>query len=259
MTNVLINTVLLEKNRWREARNPSLEVSEWLSRFHVDGFTGIELWENHVLKASNQEIRRLEQSKLPVQVYNSYVRFDDGYETERLQAAKMIQRLQPQSVKFNLGNNTKEIDTYLKNLEYWASQLPSECQLLCECHPGTIMEDPRMAKDIFTELNNSKYKAIIHPFHKNTDLQAWFDYVGARISHAHVSVFDNGTFFTLEERSPFVRNRFDQLKRNGFKGSYSIEFTSGVATERESIELVYQHAVQDKDFLIKLHNVGQRS
>ena len=54
-------SILLEPNRWKPGRPPSIRVSEWSARAAAAGFDGWELWENHYRLAEPDEQRRLEQ------------------------------------------------------------------------------------------------------------------------------------------------------------------------------------------------------
>ena len=69
---IYIGTVGLDRTRWG-SRQPSIMVSDWLSRFKADGFDGVELWEFHFARADEREQERLVAEAAPVAVYNSYV------------------------------------------------------------------------------------------------------------------------------------------------------------------------------------------
>ncbi|MGP4108128.1 sugar phosphate isomerase/epimerase family protein [Virgibacillus sp. L01] len=248
MTRLLINTVLLEKNRWGPGRTPTILASKWLETFWENDFDGVELWENHALKASNKEVQLLKQSRLPLEVFNSYVRFDDQFEEERKLTAEMINQLGAKKVKFNIGPDQSLQETYIKNVLKWKDMLPAGCKLLCECHHGTVMEDPKKAKEIFDKLNSDQFGLIIHPFH-DVNLELWFSYFGPSIIHAHVSLYKNGDFQLLEKQSELVKERIRILKEVGFKGTYSLEFTEGVRSEGETPQLLYENALRDSKFL----------
>ncbi|WP_167449452.1 sugar phosphate isomerase/epimerase family protein [Halobacillus trueperi] len=251
MSRFLMNTVMFERNRWEPGRNPSLRVSEWMGRMQSDGFDGIELWENHALKNSDEEVEALKDHSLPVEIYNSYVGFDDDQEKERAEAAAMIRRLHPKQVKFNFGDSEASLDVYIRNLKDWKEQLPENCDLLCECHPGTVMEDPNTAREVIEQLGTADVKAIIHPFHEQLNLNGWFDHLGEKIVHAHVSLFKNHAFHALEEESDFVHERLQILKERHYQGSFSMEFTKGVAEADETPQEIYAHAVKDFSYLKK--------
>ena len=67
-------------NRWGAIspdRSPTLTTSEWLTQAAEAGFDGAELWENHAMLASEDELRALRGSRLPLSIWSSYASFDD--------------------------------------------------------------------------------------------------------------------------------------------------------------------------------------
>ncbi|MFZ4453104.1 sugar phosphate isomerase/epimerase family protein [Salibacterium aidingense] len=250
MADIFINTVLLEKNRWEPGRPSSLRISEWMEDFQRHGFRGVEIWENHALQASETEVRQVIESPLPIEIYNSYISLEDEYEKERKAAAAMIHRLGVKRVKFNFGASVSQKEEYMKNLLHFKSLLPQDCELLCECHPGTILEEPAEAEKVFKELALERLGAIIHPFHVETDPGLWLQHLGSAVTHAHISLFDGGTFFQLKKRPEFVKERIRIMKEAGFGGTLSLEFTEGTASVEETPEKLYQHALEDLAFLL---------
>ncbi|WLR49096.1 TIM barrel protein [Halobacillus litoralis] len=251
MSRFFINTVLLEKNRWEPGRNPSLRVSDWMGRMQSDGFDGIELWENHAMKNSEEEVEALKDHPLPIEIFNSYVGFDDDQEKERAEAAAMIRRLHPKRVKFNFGNSKASLNVYIRNFNDWKDQLPEDCELLCECHPGTVMEDPSTARELLEQLESVGVKAITHPFHEQVNLNDWFNYLGDKIVHAHVSLFKDHAFHSLEDEPDLIHERLQILKERRYRGTFSMEFTKGVAEASETLQEIYAHAVKDFSYLKK--------
>ncbi len=241
---IFIGTVLLEKNRWK-SRIPSLLVSEWAERFRNDGFDGIELWENHVLLNSPEEIDALKNSGFPIAVYNSYVTFDDEGAEKRARAADAACRLGAKAVKYNFGDDISLRDTYIKNLKDWVSKLPSDCRILCECHANTIMEDPVFAAEVFRELGEDRYQAIVHGMIDPSDLEKWFVHLGKTITHVHVAGMKDGKYIRLRKIQERLKENLKIMRDAGFSGSFTLEFTEGCATPGENIEDVYNSALDD--------------
>src|SRR5215469_3771374 len=138
---VALGTIALELNRW-STKMPSYRVSEWLPKIKNVGFDGLELWENHVLKAEG-ELQKIKAFGMPITVYNTYAGFTDSKEdTEnRTKAVQMIHELGAGAVKYNVGNDKEAFEQYRKNLIKFAENLPESCVTLCECHGGTLLED----------------------------------------------------------------------------------------------------------------------
>jgi sugar phosphate isomerase/epimerase len=247
-------SILLESNRWT-SRVPSYNVSDWIARFREAGFDGIELWENHALQASDEELRRIRESGFPVTVFNSYVSFGGNAEEQehRSLAARLIQFFDAPAVKFNVGKNPLELSGELERLKEWAAMLPMNCRLLCECHPGTSLEAPEASAKALAALPAERYAAIVHAPAEPAKLQAWFDALGGRIEHVHLQARgDDKRLLRLDSDGQQMQANIGVLRSNGFAGSFSIEFTEGVRAPVESTDEMFRNAVADLHFLRRL-------
>ena len=248
MSQFLIGTVLLEKNRWG-SRVPTFRVSEWLNRFAADGFDGIELWENHVLRAEG-ELALLENAVPPVAVYNMYADFADDSKPALAQAAENIRRLGATGVKFNFGSDAGKLAEYKQNLLAFADMLPADCVLLCEVHQGTVLEDVAVAAEFFKDLPADQFQIITHAFSGSAaDLQAQFDAFGSRISLVHVQHVKDNVRVRLDRDADFARECIRVLKANSFAGGFTLEFTEGTQASDENIEMLYENAKLDMQFI----------
>lgn len=248
---VYIGTILLERNRWAPGKRPSYRVSEWLGRFAEAGFDGMELWENHAALCPAEEIDALVESPFRVAVYNSYAGFDDSGGAERSRAAALAGRLRAAGIKFNLGKDPSLRETYLRNLRAWRSALPGNVRMLCECHGGTIMEDPVRAGEVLDELGDDSCQAIVTPFSCDLEeLRTWFERLGRSVTHAHVQMRgEDGRLVRLDRSPSFVKEALHVMREGGFDGTFTIEFTEGVGAEREDIEGLFRAAARDLSFL----------
>lgn len=240
---VYMGTVCLERNRW-ESRKPSYLVSDWLPRFEADGFDGVELWENHFLEADTAEQSRLVDAAAAIAVYNSYVGFSDDDAEARAKAVGAIALLKPGAVKYNFGGDVTRLAECRRNLLTWADQLPENCRLLCECHPGTVLERTRDAVAFFANLDPERFGIIVH---MNGDLdgaECWFSALGPRVQHVHVQLRgpENDPTVTVNRRR--LDASFAVPGAHGFKGSVALEFTRGVGRDEE-IETLYANACVD--------------
>jgi sugar phosphate isomerase/epimerase len=251
---IYMASILLESNRWT-SRVPSYNVSDWIARFREEGFDGIELWENHALKASDEELRLIRESGFPVAVFNSYVSFGESDEERehRSHAARLIQLFGATAVKFNVGKNPSELPAELDRLQEWAEILPASCRLLCECHPGTSLETPEAAAMALESLPAERFAAIVHAPVEPAKLQAWFDALGGRIAHVHLQARgEDKRLLRLDSDREQVRANVEVLRSNGFAGSFSIEFTEGIRAAVELPEQLYRNAVADLHFLKRI-------
>ena len=240
---VYMGTVCLERNRWG-TRQPSFRVSDWLARFAADGFDGIELWENHFLAADETERDRLVAGAAPVAVYNSYVSFEDGAGEWRGRAAEAVRRLSAQAVKFNLGADAARVGEYRSNLLAWAGSLPASCRLLCECHPGTVLEQAEAAAAFVAELDPARFGIIAHIAGNADAVGPWFAALGPRIAHLHVQLRAAESSPTVPAGRAALAACFAVARAHAFGGSATIEFTRGIGRD-ERIDAVYANACVD--------------
>lgn len=243
MRRVYLGTVCLERNRWG-SRQPSFRASEWIPRFMADGFDGVELWENHFLAADPEEQERLAASPLPVAVYSTYAAFEATHAATREAAAAAVVRLRAGAVKYNLGSDPSRTDEYRRSLLAWAAGLPPFCRLLCECHPGTVLDRPETAAAFLADLDPERFGGIAHMSGDPRPFESWFTILGARVMHVHVQFREPA----LDPATPAGREKwracFSVLRAYAFAGDLTIEFTRGIG-KGEDIETLYANARRD--------------
>lgn len=240
----LIGSVCLERNRWG-SRVPSFAVSDWLPRLKADGFDGVELWQFHYTAADDAERERLAQASTMLPIYNSYIGFDDAAADARAETTAIVTRLGATGIKYNLGGDREALDSYRRNLLAWESTLPASCRLLCECHPGSVLEDPVEAAAFFAGLDPERFGVIVHVGNADADsVTRWFDAHGSRIQHLHVQLRSAD----LDPATPAGKSVLDACLRvakdHGFAGSATLEFTRGIGRD-EDIEALYANACAD--------------
>jgi len=240
-----IATVCLERNRWG-TRVPSFAVSDWLDRFASDGFEGIELWEYHYTRADDAERRRL-VSASPIPIYNTYASFDDDAAEAREASAAAIVEIRASGVKYNVGRDASRLGENRRNLIAWSEAVPSTCRLLCECHPGTALENVDDAAAFFADLDPDRFGVIVHVAGDVSRVEPWLAAMGARVQHVHVQMRGPDTDPSVPaNRAPYVEC-FDALKAHDYSGTLAIEFSRGIGRD-EDMELVYGNACADLAF-----------
>lgn len=250
---IYIATVLLEANRWKREKIPTVKVSDWLERFEKAGFDGIELWENHAALADELELGRLRGARPPVRIFNTYASFSDEPDPRRERAVELSRSLGVRGVKFNVGRDPECMNRYIDNVLRWREGLPRDIVPLCECHPGTVLEEPGKAAEAFRVWAEAGIEAIIHAFNLAEErLRAWFRQLGGAITHVHVQVNRQGRMASLVQYRDEARETVRLLRDEGFQGSFSIEFTAGVGMPDENVEALFAAAVADLDLLREL-------
>jgi len=251
MAEILMGSILLDVNRWGNPKTPTYEVSAWEDRFREAGFDGVELWEYHATLCSDAERERLMGAPYLSTLYNIYSDFDDASAGGRQEAAEMIAKLGSRGVKFNVGKDPALKDEYLKNLRAWREAVPDSCTLLCECHPGTVVEEPEAAKSFFDELGVDGWEVMVHSFIPDQDvLKRWFDCMGDKVTHAHVQMRDaERNILRLDEDPERAQSSLKIMYDAGFSGSFTVEFAKGTREPGENIEDLWTAAAADLAFL----------
>jgi len=247
---VCFATVLLESNRWTPEKTPTFKVSEWADPIRDAGFAGLELWEYHATLADEQERDALVRLPLPVAIFNSYCTFDDAGAGGRRRAAELAGRFGAGGVKFNFGNEPARADEYIRNLLAWAEELPVGCRLLCECHGGTLLETPAQAARVLAPLSG-RVEIIVHAFAGERDvLREWLNRFGPAVTHVHVAGrVGNGPMLRLTDIADESRARLAMLAAAGYSGTWTEEFTGGVAQWPEDRRALLANAAGDLAFL----------
>lgn len=253
-TEIYIATVLLERNRWSKEKTPTFRVSEWAERFAAAGFDGIELWENHVALAPPEEVEALKAAPIPVRIFNTYATFGPEDDPRREQAAQFSRELGVRAIKFNVGGNAGLFDTYVEQVLAWRKELPDEITPLCECHPGTVLEEPEAAARAFEVWAEAGIGAMMHPFNLTPqEVRTWLRSLGPALTHAHVQLNRERRMQSLVPHREYVQEILQVMKEEGFTGTFSLEFTEGVGGgASEDMEQLFASACVDMELLRKL-------
>ncbi len=243
--NTYLSTVALEKNRW-SSRIPSLLVSDYLDRLTHDGFSGIELWENHYVLASKEEQKKICSFPGTI-IFNTYASFENGITDALKRLSDILHDLHVSGVKFNFGKNPEAESSQIETLLAFLPYLPENTTMLCECHPGTVAEKPENAKKLLDLLPADRFKAIVHLSPENGYNAKRFALYPERIIHLHCQLRHPGQQgrSRLDAYPGIASDRILALQSWGFRGSASIEFTE----DGNSPDETYLNCVRDCHFL----------
>ena len=158
-----------------------------------------------------------------------------------LAVAEAVQRLRATGVKYNFGPDPARRDVYLRHLRDWVALLDDDVRVVCECHGGSIGGDlPAMAAELLTELGAERYQATVHLGSDGGTLESWFKHLGPRIRHVHA-----GNHATKGRQ--FLDERLRMMFSHGFAGSFTVEFTHGIAPGSPPVDtaILYENALAD--------------
>jgi hypothetical protein len=244
---LLLGTIALEKERWNRASPPHLALAFWLPRIAATGFDGLELWERHFLEIPGE----LPGATVPVVILNGYTTWGatEADELARARTLSAVQALHPRAVKFNFGPPSADAQAEIAAIQAWASLLPQPTQLLCECHPRTLAEDPHQAARLLDQLGTvagCEPGAIIHFSSGSLEtLRHWLNHLGPRICHVHLAGRDHsGKLIALRNVKDHPQ-RFRILQQHPVSLSYTIEFAAGSCHRAETPEITWQAVCGD--------------
>ena len=253
---VFLASIALEPNRWKggDRRVPSFMVSRFNAPAKSAGFRGWELWEPHFFLADVAEKERLRESPLPIRIFNTYLRpgIDDKAEWEKVVEAITFLGEQVEGVKFNLGKADslspgEQIEAALD----WAEALPGNVRMLCENHPGTLLEEPAEADRAFQAWPSDRFGAILHPLAgEESHCSRWLEALPDRIEHLHWQARGpDNKLGPLADQGQKLDSAIAALRAAGFAGSQSIEFVEGTGQPGEAPESLFQAAAADQKIL----------
>ena len=237
MSRVLLGTILLEPNRWGAVdpgRRATIRLAEWLDRVAGAGFDGIELWEPHLVEADEGDARDVLHHPLGVDVFNSYVSFDDPDDHGREEAAAWVRRSGARGVKWNTGTDrdAAALDAYAARAARMSEQV-GEASLICECHDGTAADDPAVAARVLAAAGPSdRIQALVHTHNCPELLRARFDAYGDRITHVHINHLPVGQPPLADHREEFAAT-VTLLRELGFEGTWTLEFVHGIGRDHD--------------------------
>lgn len=186
-----------------------------------------------------------------MRIFNSYASFDAATESdvERSAVAVAACRLGASAIKFNVGNDPARRDAYRAAIDAFSVG----ARLLCECHPGTLLETPEAAAEFVALWPDAPFDVIIHPFLLGPEqITRWMSLFGRRVRHAHVQMRARGDerrFIALADDAGRARECLVVLAEGGFRGAFSLEFAKPTGRADDEPEALFAAACRDLDFL----------
>lgn len=250
---VYLGTIALEPNRWG-SRTPSIDTPRWIEHAAAHGFSGVELWGPHYDKADPSTRERIDSLQSSVAVFNTYLLPETGNDAAWQSCAETCRRLQVRALKFNFGADEARSAEYVDVLDRVKKMFPPSVSFFCECHPGTIAEQPELALSLLSRPGLEDVQIICHPFLIGAPkLERWLEAFGSRVAHMHVQLRDDErAVIRLCDKRPYLQSQAELLARYGFHGSWTIEFVHGTGTENDQPDYLFAQSCEDRDLLVAL-------
>jgi len=257
---VILSSLLLEKNR-ANGKGPSLLVSEWMEEAGEAGFTGLEIWINHLLFSSRSEWDLIREhaadSDLPIAALAAALPLDGSDKSQRLRDSilEACEYFRPDALKLSIADLRS--DDALGFLKDWSRDVPRDTLLLVDGGEGISAEALAHAHSV---LGDSRFKGVLRPFlFAPKELEAAFDSAGGFIGNLGVQARKGGQRILLEENADDHLKIITLLRGRRFTGTWTLESTKGAGLPGENIEKMFDNAEKDLNFLVEAQAKNARN
>ena len=249
---IYLSTMLLEKNR-SNGKGPSLLVSDWMEPISEAGFTGLEIWMNHLMFSSRSEWELIRERGLEADLTSALITcalpIDASDKSQRLRDTilEACDYFHPEGLKILTSGKDEALD-FLKT---WSRDVPREIGLFYDCRVGeTGVADLERARNA---LGGGRFRAVLHPFLLSPKefedaLRASGDFIG----NLGVQAKKDGKWVLLSENKDESLKIIAASRRGGYKGTWSLEYTKGAGQAGEDIDDMFDHSEADLNFLTEI-------
>ena len=252
ITPVYLSTFLLEKNRWN-GKGPSLLVSDWVEPIAEAGFRGMEIWFPHLLFSSRSEWESIREKSaeadIPVAFLYAQLPTDSSEKSHRqrdtlLEAADYFA---PQGLKITVAEGGKKFEEQVIFLAEWSRDLPREVQLV---NVFDHREPDSGEIDHLRQKLGSKFRSSLNPFAiKQKGVENLFREIGDSLINFDVRILSHGEHQALRDAEEACKNVVSLARQFDFTGSWTLSTTAGVGMPGEDIDMLFDEAEDDLNFL----------
>ena len=274
----LLNTIMLEPNRWTAEKRLSWPLIDLLEPVQLAGFHQIEIWQYHISDLNDGEVEdlRARQEQLGMQTIavGAYPQFHHQDGEAETYAAELERTVE---VSAAMGANVFKIfpgrvasadadagvrERTLQRLRALAGNVSEHGMILTlETHGGTLCDTPASTHQLLAELSDVENLAIcFQPYvgHDTESTTDFYDSIAHRVHHLHLQnrlsaerqtvCLEDGDWVDYSRLLPHIRD-------TGFEGIACIEFTAGITPpegQTFSLDEVISNAVIDREFTKKV-------
>ena len=275
---ILLNTILIEPNRWVQDKTPHRPLSEHLPALERAGFQALEIWQYHVSKLDARGLARLSThlnacALRPVALGAYPFLHLDGPEGDEamVQLGRTVayaSHLKSEIFKIFPGRvASQQLDAAararsVKHLRQLARQLAERSMhLTLETHGNTLCDTQQSTLRLFDELSTCDNVGICFQPYTEQDTDAaiqMYDVLRPHIRHVHLQNRRrvDGSITRLEEGDWLdYRRLLPHIRDSGFDGPLCLEFTADMATP-DSIDVdssqTLENSSRDRDFTLRM-------
>jgi len=277
---LLLNTIMLEVNRWTADHRLTRPLQALLEPVQKAGFDALEIWQYHVSRLSRTELDdlagQLKDLDLHAVALGAYPLLHlRGTEAEAMSAE--LDRLVEYAAA--LGATTFKIfpgrlasadadpavrALSVERLQHLAGKLSRHgMDLTMETHGSTLCDTLESTEQLLDELREVDDVGLCFQPYTDQDTDAaiaMFDRLRPAIKHVHLqnrSQADRAATLLAEGDWTDYRRFLPHVKQSGFDGLLCIEFTAGIFPpegEEFDPQVVIDNAAKDRDFVLEAWN-----
>lgn len=272
---ILLNTIMLEPNRWSEDKTPRQPLSELLPALSDAGFSELEIWQYH---ASSLDARGISHLATDLRAHGQQAVGLGAYPFLHLEgpegdeATTRLGRLVAYAA--SLGVTTFKIfpgrvpsakadeATWARSilqLRGLAQQLAERgMTLTLETHGNTLCDTQESTARVLADLGDLDNIGICFQPYTDQDTDAaiaFYEMLAPHVRHVHLQNRSSaaGNACCLLEAGDWLdyRRLLPAIKNSGFDGPLSLEFTASMPTPQtanSSLREVLENAAKDRDF-----------
>ena len=271
---LLLNTIMLEPNRWTVDKQLTYSLGELLEPIAAAGFRGLEIWQYHLssLRAEDCEELpgRLQSLGLRAVALGAYPQFHlEGQQAAAEQS--LLDRLVADAARLGCAAfkifpgrvASADADDELWQLSAERMSRLAEALdrhdivLTLETHGGTLCDSLDGTLRLLDSLRGCANVGICFQPYLEDDTEAAtaaFDTLATRVRHLHLQNRIDGAVSLLADGEWTDYRRFlPHVRDSGFDGLMSLEFTAGITPvggEPFALNRVIANAVQDREFAV---------
>ena len=274
---LLLNTVMLEVNRWTQDHQLTAPLIDLLPGIKRAGFNALEVWQYHLSRLDRAEldalIHRLDELDMRVDVVGVYpLLHQTGPEADAATtlAERMVDYtalLNANVVKAFAGRvasgdadeacRARSVAQLRKIAEQAAKH---DMGMTVETHGNTLADTTESTVQLLDELSDVLNLGICYqPYtFKDTDAAlAEYDAVAHAVRHVHLQNRDDDGNCRLPDGWLDYRRLLTHIRAAGFTGPLSLEFTAGLfPSEGEpfDVQVILDNAEKDRAFVEEVWN-----
>lgn len=275
---ILLNTILIEPNRWAPDKTPQRPLSEHLPDLQRAGFHALEIWQYHVSTLDARGLTNLSThldacALKPIAMGAYPFLHLDGPEGDEAmvhlgRTVAYAAHLQSEIFKIFPGRvASQQLDAAararsVEHVRLLAQQLAERSMLLTlETHANTLCDTEESTLQLLEELSPCENVGLCFQPYTEGDTDAairMYDALRPHIRHVHLQnrLRDDGSVTLLEEGDWLdYRRLLAHIRDSGFDGPLSLEFTADMATPDTpdaDPSRVLENAARDRDFTLEV-------